>query len=233
MSTNALARIETESAPLVQEAHVFTITDDESFKVAGARMKAIKDFRAQVAALFDPQIESAHMAHKVALDQKKKFETPLIEADKLYRKKRSDYEIEIERQAEAEKRKLEAEARAKEAQIKKEMEAAAKEAEAKHDQETADSLRAVIPQVVVESEARAIAVPKSPAVEGFSSAKDYNIDVVNPMVLIQAIACGEVNINVAELITWKVSVLKAYLKSTGKEEIPGCMVEKKRVQKVF
>lgn len=232
--SEALAKIETEAMPVIKEAQTFIVKDDESFKVAGFRLKDIKNLRTQIGQIFDPQIEAANRSHKISIEQKKKYDGPLEQADKLYRRKRSDYEMDLERKAIFERKRLELEARAKEEKIKREMEEAAIKAEAiLGDEEAAKEIREAIPQVVVESAAPAIAPSKAPEVEGFSSAKGYDITVTDPMLLIQAIACGDVVVDLEALITWKVSELKAYLKRSGKKEIPGCLVEEKRVQKVF
>ena len=232
--SEALAKIETESMPMIKEAQTFLITDDENFKVAGFRIKAIKDFREQIGQIFNPQIKAADASHKIAIEQKKKFDGPLEQADKLYRKKRSDYEIGLDRKAEEERKRLDAEAKAEEERRKEELEEAAVKAEAiLGDAKAAKEIRDTIPQIVVESQASAIADYKPPEVAGFGSAKGYDIIVNEPMVLIQAIACGDVVVDLEALITWKVAELKAYLKRTKKEEIPGCLVEEKRVTKVF
>jgi hypothetical protein len=232
--SEALAKIEGESKPIVQEAKTFLIKDDESFMETGFRLKSIKGFLEQANGIFDPQIEAAHQSHKIALEQKKKFIAPMVEADKLYRRKRSDYEIELERQAEEARRKADEAAKAEEDRKKKELEEAAIKAEAiLGDPAFARELREAAQQVVVESAAPAIVTQKAPEVAGFASAKDWDISVTNPMLLIQAIACGDVVVDLGALITWKTGELKAYLKRTNKEEIPGCLVEKKKVQKVF
>lgn len=73
------------------EARGIIVTTPETFERAGTMLKAIKEVRNQINAIFDPIISAAHNAHKVALDQKKDVEKFYVEADKHLRGQVSEF----------------------------------------------------------------------------------------------------------------------------------------------
>lgn len=78
-------------SPLPAKARTFVIRDNASYESAAEFLKGIKALRAEVDAAFDPIISKAHETHKSALEQKKKAELPLIEAETIMKKSVGGY----------------------------------------------------------------------------------------------------------------------------------------------
>lgn len=89
------------------------VKDDESLKRANQALVYIKSVRKEINSFCDKNIKRLNEAHKEALAQKKSFEQPLIEAEKIIKPGIASYmaKLEQERKEEElkEKQKLEAE----------------------------------------------------------------------------------------------------------------------------
>jgi hypothetical protein len=66
---------------------------------------------------------------------------------------------------------------------------------------------------------------------GMARQKDFDIEVIDKMELLKAIASGEVKLG-DDSFEFKKSVLKAFVKATGAKSIAGCKIVKKFIQKV-
>jgi hypothetical protein len=129
-----------------EKAKSIQVINQESLTEANQFLLAIKSLRNEVDNAWNPVIESAHKAHKQAIEQKRKFENPLIEAEKLTKSSISKYLQEQERirrdaeearrRIEEEKRRLEEEAlkKAMGAKTEKEVEKIIEEAAVKENQ---------------------------------------------------------------------------------------------------
>lgn len=92
------------------QAKALVIVDSASYERAAELLIGIKALRGEVDAAFDPIIGDANRAHKTACAQKRKAETPLLEAELIVKKSIGDYNAEQERRRQAEERRLQEEA---------------------------------------------------------------------------------------------------------------------------
>lgn len=121
------AEIERKVPALVDQASAIVIRDQDSMSAANDFSIAIKRMRKEIDEAFDPIIEAAHVAHKIALDKKRKYIEPVDAAEKMVKGKIGAYLIEQDRiRKEAERRAWEAE----QAKIRAQQEALRKEQEA-------------------------------------------------------------------------------------------------------
>lgn len=105
MNQISLQKLEKETLDFPERANLIVVKDNESLLVANGFLRAIKGMRKEVDDTFRPIIERAHQAHKEALIQKKKYENPLIEAEKIIKYQIAPYLAEQERiRKEAEER---------------------------------------------------------------------------------------------------------------------------------
>ncbi|MFA5431020.1 MAG: hypothetical protein WC329_07675 [Candidatus Omnitrophota bacterium] len=124
------SEIETKVPALVDQAAALTIRDQESLAIANDFSIAIKRMRKEIDEAFDPIIEAAHVAHKVALDKKRKYIEPVDAAEKTVKGKLGAYLAEQERiRKEAERKAWEVEQ--EKIRAKQEAERKAREAEEK------------------------------------------------------------------------------------------------------
>lgn len=203
-------------------ARGITIASDVSYVEAGEMLKGIKALRKEVDAAFDPIIQKAHEAHKEACGQKRKAETPLLEAEQILKRGLVAYETEQERLRRAEQRRLQEEARIAEEQRCVE-EAAALEAQATATGD--ESLRAEAEQLISEPVAApAVYVPPStPKVSGISYRENWRIDPnVDIKALCLAVAQGK---QPTSLILANVTALNGLARSLkGQMSVPGVKV---------
>ncbi len=178
-----IAQIEERAVAIPEKARSITVRDDESLNAASSFLASVKALRKEIAETFDPMIKKAHEAHREALSQKKRFETPLLDGEKIVKRTIADYMEEqerIRRDAEAQRRraiaeieckKREEEERALEEALKAEEEGRSKEAA-----EILDKAEAVIekkPEPVVK-------VPEKPAMtHGTSIRKIWKWEIVD------------------------------------------------------
>lgn len=178
---NDTAIIEKEAQTALQVAKGFKITNPEQFTKAGEMLKSIKGIMKQIADTFDPIIKKAHEAHKEAVAQKKKHETPLLEAETIYKRAMLAYNEEQERIRRQAQAKLEEEARKEREKLEKQAAAAL----AKGKTEKAEDL-----QMRAATVATPVVAVSTPTVSGISTITRYSAKVTNPNILIEAIAGG-------------------------------------------
>lgn len=163
--------IQRETATLQERARAVAITDTASYTDAAEFVKSIKVVRTKIAETFDHLIKSAHATHKALIDEKKKHDTPLDEAERVVKGKIAGYQAELERRRQEEERRLQEQARKEEEERRL---AQAVELEQQGEAEAATELiEAPIetPPVVV-----AAAIPK---VAGISTRKNYKFRIVD------------------------------------------------------
>lgn len=97
-----------------ERARAIQIVDDPSYKGAADALKGIKALRAEADATFDPIIADAHKAHRTAIEQKRKVDQPLTEAEGIIKRAMVAFDDEQERLRREEQRRLEEEARRRE-----------------------------------------------------------------------------------------------------------------------
>ena len=110
--------IEAQAGVLVTQAQTLAVTDAASFQQAGVFLRTIAAYLKRVKEVFDPLVEAAHTAHKVAVAQRAKMAEPAQTAERLVKAAMGTYEAAerervaaAERAAAAERRRLEDEER--------------------------------------------------------------------------------------------------------------------------
>lgn len=231
------AVIEKEAHNALQVARDFKIVNNEQYATAAERLKGLKGLMKQVKDTFDPIIRKAHEAHKEAVAQAKKHETPLVEAEAIYKRAMMTYQTEQERQRQEQERKAREAAEREQAKLREQ--AAAAEAKAKAD---AEELRKKAEEAAAAGRAeeaaklaakaqttedkgaakaealqdRASLVPtpviasSTPVVAGISTRKTYSAKVTDKMAMIKAIAAGQAPDNIVEA---NMTVLNALARS--------------------
>lgn len=146
------AIIERQVPALVQQAEAIVIVNQEHLTVANDFSIAVKRLRKEIDSAFDPIIEAAHAAHKVALDKKRKYVEPVDQAEKMVKGKIGAYLTEQDRlRREAERRAWEAEQ--EKIRIQQEAMRAAREVEEKERREREEAEKRSR-QRIAEEEAR-------------------------------------------------------------------------------
>lgn len=118
MTIMEVEQVEQRGMVLVSQAGEIAVHDAPTFQQAGVFLRTIAGYLKQVGEIFDPMVESAHRAHKVAVEQRKKMTEPAETATRLVKAEMVKYEqaerdrvAREQRAAEAERRRLEDEAR--------------------------------------------------------------------------------------------------------------------------
>lgn len=132
--TTDTEQVEQQGLVLVSQAEEIAVRDASTFQQAGLFLRNIAGYLKKVGEVFDPIVEAAHRAHKVAVDQRKKMLEPAQAAEKIVKGEMAKWDTaerarvaEEQREAEAERRRLEDEERLKNAAR---LEAAGKTAQA-------------------------------------------------------------------------------------------------------
>jgi hypothetical protein len=138
---------------LVDQAAAIVVRDQDTLTSANDFSIAVKRLRREIEATFDPIIEAAHRAHKVALGKKKKHLDPVDAAERMVKGKIGTYLTEQDRiRREAERKAWEAEQekiRAQQEARRREQEVLRRAEEDRRAREEADR------REVAEAEARA------------------------------------------------------------------------------
>ena len=183
-------------------------------------LKRVVHQKARVTAFFAPQLEATHHAWQVVLDQKKQVLGPLLEAERITKLKKTEFELEQRRlheQAVAKAQELEDR---RVARLQKQMKKTQDETKLEKLQQQIDTSHVhTPPQVVVK-------------VQGVSSSADYEITVTDPYLLVSKVLDCTIPIQLDKLITIKIKPIKDYVKLSGETNIPGCAVKETLVQRV-
>src|SRR4030042_1491544 len=98
MSTeNLITAISSEALTYPEKAKEIKIRDQLSLDTANAFLRGIKGLLSKIADTFDPIIKQAHEAHKQAIDQRKKHEEPLLQAERIIKTGMGPYLAEQDR----------------------------------------------------------------------------------------------------------------------------------------
>jgi hypothetical protein len=120
MSTEiaTVEQVQERGMELVSQAEEIAVRDASTFHQAGLFLRTVAGYLKQVGEIFDPMVLSAHHAHKVAVEQRRKMTEPAETATRLVKTEMTKYEqaerqrvAEEQRKAEVERRRLEDEAR--------------------------------------------------------------------------------------------------------------------------
>ncbi len=170
------------SQPLA-EARVFRVATQDQYLAAGERLKGIKSLLKKVGDTFDPIISKAHAAHKEAVQQKKTHETPLIQAEGIYKLAMLQYTSNQERIQREQQAKLDEQARKEREKLEEQARKAAEKGKVE---------RAAELQSRAETVAAPVVSVSTPTVSGISTRETYKAVVTDKMALIRAVAEGKV-----------------------------------------
>ena len=166
-------------------AKKLAITDDVSLSIGNQLLLSIKDIRKQISDTFDPLAKKAHEAHKAILEEKKKAEAPLVEAEGIIKPSIARYMAEAER-----KRREEEERIRKEMEKRAEEEALAAAIEAEDAGDLAEAEAILSAPVFVPH----VSAPPPPKLEGISIRNIIKFEVTDLRALVKAVAAGQVPI---------------------------------------
>jgi hypothetical protein len=117
MSNESLiTAISSEALTYPAKAKEIKVYDQVSLDTANAFLRGVKALLGRIAETFDPIIKQAHEAHRQALEQKKKHEEPLLQAERIIKTEMGRYLTEqanIRKEAEEKARREAAEAERK------------------------------------------------------------------------------------------------------------------------
>src|SRR5688572_2580422 len=183
MSTQEL---ETRALSVPDRAKGLAIVTAEDFMNAGELLRTIKGLRAEIDGTFDPIISKAHAAHKEAIEQKRKVDAPLVEAENILKPRISAYLTEQERLRREEE--LRMQKAAQEEEERQRLESAV----ILDDIGETDSANALLEERVV---APPVVLPRQvPKVSGIAMRQTWSAQVVSLMELVKAVAAGKVPI---------------------------------------
>lgn len=97
MTEKSLQKLEQEVSGFPERAKRVIVHNDETLTKANDFLLIIKGLRKEISDTFNPIIEKAHKTHKEAVAQKKKYEVPLIDAEKMVKLQIASYMAEQER----------------------------------------------------------------------------------------------------------------------------------------
>jgi hypothetical protein len=250
MSETALAvpeapALNQQGGELARAVAALQVTDDATFGQAGEWLRTIKGYLGRVAEVFDPIVDAAHKAHKVAVEQRKGLLTHALDAERTLKARMALYEQEQERkrrEAEAaaarERARLEAEERERVAAEQKRLQAEAEEkrlaeavqAEQRGDTETAERLVSapvdIAPVVSKPVFVPPIMAPPAPRVEGVSFRDEWSAEVTDLSALVKAIAGGTVPLTLVKADQVALNGMARSLREAMK--IPGVKAVSKR-----
>ena len=98
--------LQQQLVPVITHAKALTVNSDTELVIAKEVAQTIKAFQKEIDSTFDPIIERAHVTHKEALAQKKKYMDPLIEAEKSIKQLIGDYLTLVENESKKEAERL-------------------------------------------------------------------------------------------------------------------------------
>jgi hypothetical protein len=102
--------VEAKALAFPDQARAIRVTDRDTMAQANDLLMDIKALRKEVQDTFRPLADKAHAAHKAILEQQKKAEAPLIEAENIIKPAIRAYMDEIERKRREEEARLRREA---------------------------------------------------------------------------------------------------------------------------
>lgn len=157
------------------QADRVVITNDAEFAYAGEMTKQIKQMQKKITDYWEPMRKSAHQAYQAILDHKKEMIDPCARAEKVLKRKMSDYSMEQERKRRAEEAELR---RLAQAEVDKKLEEAAK---AEKEGDILGAEMAMAEAEVMDGVAVAgVVAPAAPKVNGVSKTKAWRITGIDP-----------------------------------------------------
>jgi hypothetical protein len=203
------------------------VINQESYDTASGMLVKIKQAISEAEEALNPQCEATYHAWQVALTQKKKYVDPYKMMEKTIKGQIGNYELGQEKIRREEEERLQIIIKEQEEREKAKLLKRAEKAGAKGNVEKAEELREQAEMVFIPTpQLVSTTIQKT---KGVSSRIDYDVEVVDMMILIKAIANGEITINIDRLFTVKAGILKDYVTMTGKKSVPGCVIKEKAI----
>jgi len=106
--------VEFKALALPEQARGIKVIDNPTMEKANGLLMDIRSIRKEISDTFKPLAEKAHAAHKAILEQQKRTEAPLIEAEGILKTQIRAYMDEVERLRREEERRLQEIARKEE-----------------------------------------------------------------------------------------------------------------------
>lgn len=97
MQQTNLQELEKKALGFPEQAQLLGVTDNVTLSTANDFLLSVKAMQKEINETFDPVIKKAHESHKEAINQKKKHEAPLKEAEKIVKGSIGSYVAEQER----------------------------------------------------------------------------------------------------------------------------------------
>lgn len=221
MTTELLAepdRVLEQALTWPDRARAVRIVDLESYRIASGMLLGIKDLRHEVDEGYDKIIRKAFEAHREAVATKKKYEAPLLEAERVIKDAIVAFDAEQERARVALERQLQEQARELE-EARQLEEAAALETEALATGDTAllEEARELASAPVA---APAVFVPRAtPTVAGISLRETWSAHVTDFQKLVAFVAANPSYLNLLQVNTTALNQQARSLKASLR--IPG------------
>ena len=216
------AELERRVLSLPVRAVEIRVTDQKSLSRATEFILSIKALQKEIDEAFNPIIKAAHEAHRRALEQKKKFEDPLIQAEKIVKPRIAAYieeqekkrrEAELERLfAECEKKRIEEELLQKAQEAEARAKAAGDEEERRASQLEADRILAQAAEQEKKI-APAPVVPEAPRIQGLAMRENWDFEIVDETAIPREFMCPD-----------EVKIRRAVKIMKEKTNIPGIRV---------
>jgi hypothetical protein len=203
---------EEQVSTLAAEARALQIVDQQTYQIAGERLKGIVKLHDRITEHHEPLRKSTHKAWQDAIAAEKKLLNPVIEAEDIYRDKINIWDREQKRlEAEARAR-AEAEAR-RLAEEQREAEIEQAESEGADLEEIAAMASAPLPSLPVTVQ------PSFERMRGISTADKWIVEVYSLPLLLKAVLEGK---TASEFVTPNISALKKSASSSkGTLIVPG------------
>ena len=182
-------RIETGIQDINQRALSLQITNDDTYREAGSLFVLIGDMEKEILNFMNPLIDKAHQTHKALTNARGQELAKLLPGKNYLNKGMVKYREEQKKKAEEQAIKLREEQRKKEDELRLQ---AALEAEKDGDKVTAE---AILNETVIVEPVKPIETPEP---EGVSFRENWEYEIINFKVLVEAVAKNKVPLNVLE-----------------------------------
>lgn len=226
MKENTVTKYEKEGNTLLVQAKQLVITDEHSRSSAAEFTMRARQVVKTIEDEFRPDVAAANDLHKRLLARMKKLQSPFLQAQKIVDEEiRRDYLLQEEMRREQERARREAEAAARRA----EEEARNAEIEKQVDSGEFDKARELaeeqLPEIVT---APVPAAEKTIRTEAGSTTvrKDILVELTDKELAVDSVAAGILPLTVVD---FRLSLVKAFVRSTGTMEIPGFTIKETAV----
>lgn len=173
------------SAPVVRRAADVVIEDQDGYEAAAKILtEIVKPLLKKIDDVCGPVCDATNRAHKAATQQRSKLKAPLLEAERVIKRKMSDYQLAEER------RRREAEAKERERLRREREDALLLEAQQLEEAGQSEQAEALLESPPPAPPAPVAAATPSPKADGVATRKVYTARVTDLPALIRHVAAG-------------------------------------------